>query len=320
NHEKQQTGCIQLGSNHAFTYEEVVKITHNFGILIGEGGSGSVFYGRLDNGNEVAVKVLKNLQQRGSKEFVAEVKLLMTVHHKNLVSFVGFCEEDKKLVVLYQYMQNGSLRDLLSGKKTIIEPLTWKRRLQIALDVATGLDYLHSGCEPAIIHRDIKSRNILLDEQLKARLADFGISRAVDMTQTSTMIAGTPGYIDPEYYETSVLTKKSDIYSFGVVLFELMCGRTAIFGSGEQYSHIVQWATSKIFRGDMESIVDPRIKGQYKINSMWKVAEIALACTARRTTERPDMYDVLSDLTQAMKMEMEIDHQEFAIPEDVITN
>ncbi|KAF3784049.1 LYK2 protein [Nymphaea thermarum] len=289
-------------------YEEVVKITHNFGILIGEGGSGSVYYGRLDNGNEVAVKV----------------KLLMTVHHKNLVSFVGFCEEDKKLFVLYQYMQNGSLRDLLSGnhlgKKTIIEPLTWKRRLKIALDVATGLDYLHSGCEPAIIHRDIKSRNILLDEQLKARLADFGISRAVDMTQTSTMIAGTPGYIDPEYYETSVLTKKSDIYSFGVVLFELMCGRTAIFGSGEQCSHIVQWATSKILRGDMESIVDPRIKGQYKINSMWKVAEIALACTARRTTERPDMYDVLSDLNQAMKMEMEIDHQEFAIPEDVMTN
>ncbi|KAF3784047.1 LysM domain receptor-like kinase 4, partial [Nymphaea thermarum] len=298
NLEKQQAGCIQLGPNHAFTYEEVVKITRNFGILSGEGGSGSVYYGRLDNGNEVAVKVM----------------LLMTVHHKNLVSFVGFCEEDKNMVILYQYMQNGSLRDLLSGKKTIIEPLTWKRRLQIALDVATGLDYLHSGCEPAIIHRDVKSRNILLDEQLKARLADFGISRAVDMTQTSTMIAGTPGYIDPEYYETNILTKKSDIYSFGVVLFELMCGRTAIFGSGEQYSHIVQWAISKIFRGDIESIVDPRIKGQYKINSMWKVAEIALACTARRT-ERPDMYDVLSDLNQAMKMEMQIDHQEFDIPE-----
>ncbi|XP_049933888.1 probable LRR receptor-like serine/threonine-protein kinase At4g20450 [Nymphaea colorata] len=135
---KQQARCIQSGPSHVFTYEEIVKITCNFGILIGEGGSGSVYYGRLDNGNEVAAKVLKNLQQQGSKQFVAEVKLLMTVHHRNLISFIGFCEEDNNMVILYQYMQNGTLRDLLSGKKTITEPLTWIRRLKMALDVATG--------------------------------------------------------------------------------------------------------------------------------------------------------------------------------------
>ncbi|KAF3783585.1 Inactive protein kinase, partial [Nymphaea thermarum] len=303
NHVKQQAGCIQPGPNHAFTYTEIVKITRNFEILIGTGGSGSIYYGYLDNGNEVAVKVLKDLQQRGSQEFAAEVKLLMTVHHKNLVSFIGFCDEGMNMIVLYVYMQSGSLGDVLSGycfhymqeKKTIAEPLTWKRRLQIVLDVATG-------CQPAIIHRDIKSANILLNERLEAKVADFGVSRAVDKTQISTMIVGTPGYIDREYSEISILTKNTDVYSFGVVLFELLCGKRAIFSSLEQHFHIVEWATSKIVRGDIKSIIDPRIKGQHKMNSMWKVADIALACTAWRSVERPNMYDILKDLNEAMEM------------------
>ncbi|XP_031485657.1 probable LRR receptor-like serine/threonine-protein kinase At1g51880 [Nymphaea colorata] len=117
------------------------------------------------------------------------------------------------------------------------------------------------------------------------------------------MIVGTPGYIDPEYSEISILTKNSDVYSFGVVLFELMSSKGAIFGSLEQHFHIVEWATSKIVRGDIESIIDPRIKGQHKMNYMWKVADIALACTARRSIERPNMYNVLKDLNEAMEME-----------------
>ncbi|XP_049933882.1 probable LRR receptor-like serine/threonine-protein kinase PAM74 [Nymphaea colorata] len=303
NHIMQQAGCIQLEQNQAFTYEEIAKITKNFEILIGDGGSGFVYYGRLNNGNEVAVKVLKDWQEQGSKEFVAEVKLLMTVNHKNLVSFIGFCNEGMNMIILYEYMQNGSLRGILAGKRTGVELLTWKRRLQIALDVATGLDYLHSGCQPSIIHRDIKSTNILLNERLEAKVADFGISRAVEKTQISTMIAGTPGYIDPEYSETSILTKKSDVYSFGVVLFELMSGQGAILGSLEEHFHIVEWARSKIVRGDILSIIDSRIKGQHKINSVWKVADIALACTARRSVERPNMHNILKDLSEAMEIE-----------------
>ncbi|KAF3781585.1 putative LRR receptor-like serine/threonine-protein kinase [Nymphaea thermarum] len=294
---RQQAGRIQQGANHAFTYEEIVKITCNFATLIGKGGSGSVYYGCIGNGNEVAVKV----------------KFLMTVHHKNLVSFVGFCEEDVNMIILYEYMKNGSLRDLLSGKKTTAEPLTWKRRLQIALDIATGLEYIHSGCRPAIIHRDIKSTNILLNERLEAKLADFGISKADEKTQISTVIAGTPGYIDPEYSETGILTKKSDVYSFGVVLFELMSGHAATFSTSEESFHIVQWATSKIAKGDIESTIDPRIEGQYKMNSMWKIAETALACTARSSKERPYMHDILNDLNQAMKMEMETGDQTYDI-------
>ncbi|XP_031485643.2 receptor-like protein kinase At3g21340 [Nymphaea colorata] len=310
---EQQFGFIQLMPNHAFTYEEILKITHNFETHIGEGGSGSVYYGLLNNGNEVAVKVLKDWRQRGSKEFVAEVKLLVTVHHKNLVSFVGYCDEGMNMIVLYEYMHNGSLRDLLSGKKATTEPLTWKRRLQIALDVAAGLEYLHSGCKPAIIHRDVKTTNILLNEQLEAKLADFGISRVDGKTQTSTVIAGTPGYIDPEYSETSILTKKSDVYSFGVVLFELICGHPVRFGTPEQYFYIVQWATLNIMSGEIDSIIDPRIKGAHQMNSVWKVAEVAIACTARSSAERPHMYNILNDLKQAMEIEMDADSQELEV-------
>ncbi|KAF3784055.1 MAP kinase-interacting serine/threonine-protein kinase 1 [Nymphaea thermarum] len=357
---KHKGGYIQLVPNHSFTYEQIVEITRDFEILIGEGGSGTVYYGHLNNGKEVAVKVLNNSQGRLSKEFVAEVKILMTVHHKNLVSFVGFCEEDMNMIVLYEYMQNGSLREFLSGTHLDKFHFLQKNHNKIlnmeeapanrfgcrnwyvnhchlvskassfyhsfvnvnilASSCNAGLEYLHSGCRPAIIHRDIKTANILLNEQLEAKLADFGISRADGKTQTSTVqIAGTLGYIDPEYVltlnrrsimhlsrrysETSILTKKSDVYSFGVVLFELMCGRTAIFGTLEQHFHIVEWATTKIVRGDIESIVDPRIKGQHKRNSMWKVVDVALACTARRSTERPNMSIILKDLNEAMEME-----------------
>ncbi|KAF3776606.1 putative LRR receptor-like serine/threonine-protein kinase [Nymphaea thermarum] len=296
---KQQTGWMQLVPNHGFTHEEIVKITCNFETIIAEGGSASVYYGCLNSGKKVAVKVLKDLHQRGPKEFVAEVKLLATVHHKNLVPFVGYCDEGMNMIVLYEYMQNGSLRGLLSG-----------------------LEYLHSGCQPAIIHRDVKTTNILLNERLEAKLADFGISRADEKTQTSTGIAGTPGYIDPEYSETSILTKKSDVYSFGIVLFELICGHPAKFGTPEQYFHIVQWATSNIVSGEIDSIVDPRIKGQHKMNSMQKVVEVAIACTARSSAKRPHMCKILNDLDQAMEMEMEAGSEELEVSaiEVVITS
>ncbi|XP_031486245.1 probable LRR receptor-like serine/threonine-protein kinase At1g05700 [Nymphaea colorata] len=322
NQTKQQTGWMQLVPNHGFTHEEIVKITCNFETIIAEGGSASVYYGCLNSGKKVAVKVLKDLHQRGPKEFVAEVKLLATVHHKNLVPFVGYCDEGMNMIVLYEYMQNGSLRGLLSGRKTTTTPLTWKKRLQIALDVAIGLEYLHSGCQPAIIHRDVKTTNILLNERLEAKLADFGISRADEKTQTSTGIAGTPGYIDPEYSETSILTKKSDVYSFGIVLFELICGHPAKFGTPEQYFHIVQWATSNIVSGEIDSIVDPRIKGQHKMNSMQKVVEVAIACTARSSAKRPHMCKILNDLNQAMEMEMEAGSEELEVSaiEVVITS
>ncbi|KAF3772042.1 putative LRR receptor-like serine/threonine-protein kinase, partial [Nymphaea thermarum] len=289
-----------------FSHVDIVRITNNFEKVIGGGGSGDVYYGRLENGCEVAVKVLKNSQSQGTKEFVAEVKLLMTVHHKCLVSFVGYCEEGANLIVIYEYMSGGDLRQLLSGRTSTSAFLTWERRLQVALSIAAGLDYLHSGCNPPIIHRDVKTTNILLNAKMEAKVADFGLSKAGkkdDVTHLSTVVAGTPGYIDPEYYCTNLLTKKSDVYSFGVVLFELITGRTPLFDvSGERF-HIVQWATARLVRGDIQSVADPKLGAQYEVNSMWKVADLAMSCTSQQSHSRPPMSDVAIQLKEAMEVE-----------------
>ncbi|CAN6442436.1 unnamed protein product [Victoria cruziana] len=289
-----------------FSHAEIVDVTNNFGTVIGEGGSGNVYYGRLKNGREVAVKVIKNPLEQGIKEFVAEVKLLMTVHHKCLVSFIGYCEEDGKLILLYEYMSGGNLRQLLSGRTSTSEFLTWEIRLQMALSVATGLDYLHSGCYPPIIHRDVKTTNILLNAKMEAKVADFGLSKVgqnEDLTQLSTVVAGTPGYIDPEYYNSNLVTKKSDVYSFGVVLFEVMTGRPPLFNVSEERFHIVQWATRRLTGGNIHGVADPRLRGQYEVKSMWKVADIAMSCTSPSSQMRPHMSDVVNQLKEAIEAE-----------------
>ncbi|KAF3782192.1 putative LRR receptor-like serine/threonine-protein kinase [Nymphaea thermarum] len=289
-----------------FSHVDIVGITNNFEKVIGGGGSGNVYYGRLENGCEVAVKVLKNSHSQGTKEFVAEVKLLMTVHHKCLVSFVGYCEEGANLIVIYEYMSGGDLRKLLSGRTSTSAFLTWDRRLQVALSIAAGLDYLHSGCNPPIIHRDVKTTNILLNATMEAKVADFGLSKAGkkdDVTHLSTVVAGTPGYIDPEYYCTNIVTKKSDVYSFGVVLFELITGRAPFFDvSGERF-HIVQWATARLVRGDIQSVADPKLGAQYEVKSMWKVADLAMSCTSQQSHSRPHMSDVANQLKEAIEVE-----------------
>ncbi|XP_049934155.1 probable LRR receptor-like serine/threonine-protein kinase PAM74 isoform X2 [Nymphaea colorata] len=290
----------------SFTYAEIQEITNNYEKLIGEGGSSNVYYGRLANGTEVAVKEIKESLSQGTKEFVAEVKLLMTVHHKCLVSFVGYCEEGRKLILLYEYMSRGNLRQLLSGRASTSVVLTWEARLQMALSVATGLDYLHSGCHPAIIHRDVKTTNILLDGKMKAKVADFGLSKTGskdEVTHLSTVVAGTPGYIDPEYYSTNMVTQKSDVYSFGVVLFELMTGYPPFCSVSEERFHVVQWATTRLTRGDIHCVADPKLRGQYNVNSMWTVADIAISCTSKASHMRPRMSDVVNQLREALEAE-----------------
>ncbi|XP_031487445.1 putative leucine-rich repeat receptor-like serine/threonine-protein kinase At2g04300 isoform X2 [Nymphaea colorata] len=312
---------------HGFSHAEIVEITNNFEKVLGEGGSGNVYYGRLRNGSEVAVKVLKDTLSQGTKEFVAEAKLLMTVHHRFLVSFVGYCEEGGNLILLYEYMGGGNLRQLLSGRSSTSAFITWEIRLKIALRVATGLDYLHSGCYPPIIHRDVKTTNILLNAKMEAKVADFGLSKSGqkeegadlptvavnprrysfgqrdDVTQVSTAVAGTPGYIDPEYYRTNRVTQKSDVYSFGVVLLELITGRPPIFAEPGERFHIIGWVTPRIARREIHSIADPKLNGQYNVNSMWKVADVALSCTSETSDRRPSMIDVVNQLNEALEVE-----------------
>ncbi|KAI6671846.1 hypothetical protein NL676_006731 [Syzygium grande] len=191
--------------NRPFKYGEVSRITGNFGRVIGEGGFGKVYLGTLDNGTVVAVKMLSESSKQGYKEFQAEAQLLMIVHHGNLVSLFGYCDDSKHKALIYEYMAYGNLRQHLSVKTHITEDhlkvLTWSKRLQIAVDAAQGLDYLHNGCKPPVIHRDLKTTNILLNEDFRAKIADFGLSRAFaaeNDSYVSTCPASTPGYLDPE--------------------------------------------------------------------------------------------------------------------------
>ncbi|XXG57243.1 hypothetical protein AAC387_Pa03g4452 [Persea americana] len=218
--------------NRQFTYAEVLSITNNFQRSIGKGGFGTVYHGQMTNGTQVAVKMLSlgsiEASSQCFEEFQNEVHLLMRADHRNVVPFFGYCHEDGNMLLIYEYMAQGQLGSHLSESNS--NALSWDRRLRIALDVAQGLEYLHNGCKPPIIHRDVKTANILLNGRLEAKIGDFGLSKAFsdEFTHVSTALKGTIGYLDPEYCNSNHLTEKSDVYSFGVVLLQLITGKPAI--------------------------------------------------------------------------------------------
>ncbi|KAL2636115.1 hypothetical protein R1flu_007594 [Riccia fluitans] len=293
----------------SFTLHEVEVATHKYKTMIGEGGFGPVYYGRLPDGTEVAVKVNSETSSQGTTEFLNEVSFLSRVHHKNLVSLLGYCEENQQQILIYEYMLKGTLREHLYGKD-MKGRISWKERLDIAVNAAKGLEYLHNDCIPRIIHRDIKSSNILLSNKLLAKVADFGISKHApegdDTTGgVSTIVRGTTGYLDPEYYAHSRLTHKSDVYSFGVVLLEIMCGRPPnnnTYSDPRQYN-LVEWARGQLNSNDLESIIDPSIRGTYNMESMWKMAELAMGCVEPSGVNRPDMNQVVRALTVALELQ-----------------
>ncbi|XP_062088376.1 probable LRR receptor-like serine/threonine-protein kinase At1g51880 [Humulus lupulus] len=296
-----------------YTYSEIQKVTNNFQRVLGEGGFGKVYHGYL-NGTEVAVKMLSSSSTQGHRQFHAELKLLLRVHHKNLTTLVGFCNEGSEVGLIYEYMAMGNLRSLLSGSSSDII-LSWEQRLQIAIDTAQGLEYLHNGCKPPIVHRDVKSTNILLNEKFRAKLGDFGLSRVFGLegnNHTSTFaaattragitasVAGTPGYLDPEYYISNWLNEKSDVYSFGIVLLEIITARPVV-ATTQQNNHIIQWVSSMIAKGNIKSILDPRLEVDVvDINTVWKVIEISMACVSKTSTSRPTMSRVALDLNECL--------------------
>ncbi|KAJ6859258.1 LRR receptor-like serine/threonine-protein kinase [Populus alba x Populus x berolinensis] len=291
--------------NQPFTYTEIVSITNNFQTIIGEGGFGKVYLGNLKDGRQVAVKLLSQSSRQGYKEFLTEVQLLMIVHHKNLVPLIGYCNEHENMALVYEYMANGNLKEQLLENSTNM--LNWRERLQIAVDAAHGLEYLHNGCRPPIVHRDLKSSNILLTENLQAKIADFGLSKAFATEGDSHVItvpAGTPGYIDPEFRASGNLNKKSDVYSFGILLCELITGQPPLIRGHQGNTHILQWVSPLVERGDIQSIIDPRLQGEFNINCAWKALEIALSCVPPTSRQRPDMSDILGELKECLAMEM----------------
>ncbi|KAG7606676.1 Protein kinase domain [Arabidopsis thaliana x Arabidopsis arenosa] len=287
-----------------FTYLEVTKMTNNFGRVVGEGGFGVVCHGTVNGSEQVAVKLLSQSSTQGYKEFKAEVDLLLRVHHTNLVSLVGYCDEGDHLALIYEFVPNGDLRQHLSGKggKPIVN---WGTRLRIAVEAALGLEYLHIGCTPPMVHRDVKTTNILLDEHYKAKLADFGLSRSFPVggeTHVSTVIAGTPGYLDPEYYQTSRLGEKSDVYSFGIVLLEMISNQ-AVIDRNRIKSHITQWVGSELNGGDIASIMDPKLNGDYDSRSAWRALELAMSCADPTSAKRPTMSHVVIELKECLVSE-----------------
>ncbi|XP_060672355.1 LRR receptor-like serine/threonine-protein kinase IOS1 isoform X2 [Ziziphus jujuba] len=290
--------------NRQFTYAEVLQITNNFERTLGKGGFGTVYHGLIE-GTEVAVKMLSSSSVQGYKQFQAEVKLLMRVYHGNLTSLVGYCNEGTKMALIYEYMANGSLESYLyaDGSENV---LSWQGRLQVALDAAQGLEYLHSGCKPPIVHRDVKTSNILLARNFQAKLADFGLSKTFPTdsgTHVSTAIAGTPGYLDPEYYKTNRLNEKSDVYSFGVVLLQIITSQPAISRS-EERTHISQWVSDMAADGDIRSVVEPQLQGDFEVNSVWKAVEIAMACVSPTSSQRPNMNQVVIEIKDCLAMEL----------------
>ncbi|XP_050231699.1 LRR receptor-like serine/threonine-protein kinase IOS1 [Mercurialis annua] len=286
-----------------FTISEVEQMTNDFQRILGRGGFGTVYHGYLDN-LEVAVKMLSPSSVQGYKEFQAEVNLLLRVHHKNLTSLVGYCEEGNNMALIYEYMSNGNLRDhLLDGRTKVF---SWEGRLQIALESAQGLEYLHNGCKPPIIHRDVKTTNILLSNNFQAKLADFGLSRTCPVeggSHVSTAVAGTPGYLDLEYYGSSWLTEKSDVFSFGVVLLEIITSREVISRTREK-AHLSEWVSSMVKNGDILGVVDSRLGEQFDVDSVQKVVELAMVCVSATSADRPTMTQVVIKLNECLAIEV----------------
>ncbi|KAK9923505.1 hypothetical protein M0R45_031921 [Rubus argutus] len=298
------TGSVELEpTRRQFTYPEILKITNNRQRILGKGGFGTVYHGYIDK-TQVAVKLLSPSSSHGLEQFHAEVNLLMRVHHTNLTSLVGYCDDETNKGLVYEYMARGNLQEYLSDKSSNV--LTWEGRLQIAADAAQGLEYLHYGCIPPMIHRDVKTTNILLSENFQAKLSDFGLSRnfpAGDRTHIVTGVAGTPGYLAPEYKQLNKLNEKSDVYSFGIVLLEIITGRPAVSRTRERIA-INEWVGSIIPNGDIDTIVDPRLEGNFNISLAWKVVEVAMACVSPEPIKRPTMSKVVGELNQCLETQL----------------
>ncbi|KAJ4752770.1 Proline-rich receptor-like protein kinase PERK8 [Rhynchospora pubera] len=291
---------ISLGNSKYFTYEELHDITNGFSAsnVLGEGGFGCVYKGQLQDGREVAVKRLTGGGGQGEREFQAEVEIISRVHHRHLVSLVGYCIENEQRLLVYDYVPNNTLHYHLHvhGRPA----LEWAIRVKIAAGAARGIAYLHEDCHPRIIHRDIKSSNILLDNDFEALVADFGLARlALDaVTHVTTRVMGTFGYLAPEYASSGKLTERSDVFSFGVVLLELISGRKPVDTSrplGDE--SLVEWArpllTQALETRTLEQLIDPRLEENYNKVEMLRMIEAAAACVRHSASRRPRMSQVV---------------------------
>lgn len=323
--EKRLSHLVSMGNNgthlEEFSFEVLLEATDNFSEerKIGTGSFGSVYQGKLEDGREVAIKRAeasasssfiggggtKRQAEDKDNAFVRELELLSRLNHKNLVPLLGFYEDNKERVLVYEYMSNGTLHDHLHKEDD--SPLaTWSARIKVAVDAARGIQYLHDFAVPSIIHRDIKSANILLDDTWTAKVSDFGLSLMGpddDMSHLSLRAAGTMGYIDPEYFRLQKLTTKSDVYSFGVVLLELLSGHKAIHKNENGVPrNVVDYVVPYIVQDEIHRVLDRRVPPPtpYEIEAVAYVGYLAADCVTLEGRDRPSMAEIVSSLERAL--------------------
>jgi len=309
---------VTSGLCHQFTLAEISIATSNFSeaLVIGEGGFGKVYRGIMHHDGVIAVAVKRSIRSSGQgyKEFQNEINFF-SFCHMNLVSLLGYCQEGNEMILVYEYMAEGPLSDHLYKKKK--QPLPWIQRIKICIGAARGLHYLHTSTRHPVIHRDVKSANILLDQNWVAKIADFGLCRTVPSlyhSHVSTEVKGTFGYLDPEYYKRRKLTQKSDVYSFGVVLFEVLCGRAAVNTVAvEEESEkvgLATWAMHCYKCGSIDELVDPHLAGNVRPECLRALVEIGIQCLADRSADRPTMGEVLNSLERILSLHDSLEEQE----------
>ncbi|AEE82206.1 putative protein kinase RLK-Pelle-RLCK-V family [Arabidopsis thaliana] len=288
-----------LGWGHWYTLRELEVSTNGFADenVIGQGGYGIVYRGVLEDKSMVAIKNLLNNRGQAEKEFKVEVEAIGRVRHKNLVRLLGYCVEGAHRMLVYEYVDNGNLEQWIHGGGLGFKsPLTWEIRMNIVLGTAKGLMYLHEGLEPKVVHRDIKSSNILLDKQWNSKVSDFGLAKLLgsEMSYVTTRVMGTFGYVAPEYASTGMLNERSDVYSFGVLVMEIISGRSPVdYSRAPGEVNLVEWLKRLVTNRDAEGVLDPRMVDKPSLRSLKRTLLVALRCVDPNAQKRPKMGHII---------------------------
>ncbi|KAI7731371.1 hypothetical protein M8C21_011482 [Ambrosia artemisiifolia] len=288
-----------------FSLKELHAATNNFNYdnKLGEGGFGSVYWGQLWDGSQIAVKRLKVWSNKAEMEFAVEVEILARVRHKNLLSLRGYCAEGQERLIVYDYMPNLSLQSHLHGQNSSESLLNWPRRMSIAIGSAEGIVYLHHHATPHIIHRDVKASNVLLDSDFKAQVADFGFAKLIPdgATHVTTRVKGTLGYLAPEYAMLGKASESCDIYSFGILLLELASGKRPLEKINSAKRSITEWALPLVCEKKFSEIADPKMNGDYVEEELKRVVLVGLICAHNQPDKRPSMLEVVELLKGGLK-------------------